>query len=596
MTAIAPQTDVYLLKVPLELDELNQLTFDSKEAQFAYFNSVPKLEADNFTYQRKDGVIRFPGLIDDILSYNYVMYRNEAYSDKWFYAFIVDMQYVNDNVTNIFIKSDTWQCWQFDLEYKPCLVEREHTNNDGIGVNLLPENVELGDFVVNGNLTQFGYRSDKMCLVVDVSMIENQANDAGVSLSYRWSDGQVHDPGSWINNVPNGVYHLIVGYSDPATTYRFANYVTDLYDDAGLGSAIINVYPMPKDMIGEVQSGLILESVDGGGVRHTIGADGLLSLPKSSFNAFNMGDYNFTRPSTIDGYTPHNRKLFSWPYCYCNVSNNAGTVIPYRYEDFASLYITFRCEGTFTPSGSFKAYPLDYKNILTGSGGVAYDYGVTGAKIPLGNWTSDAYTNWLTQNALNMKIEWAETILSGAGDVIGGYSEGSQTARSMMQNSAAGFSASQISSVSASAGAAGALAGAAGMAANVIGTAIKQYQRKTAANFVPDSAGGNLNTGDLTWARLLARFTYAPMSIKARAARIIDEFFDQFGYSTNRVKIPNVTGRRNWNFVKTNRCYIEADIPQTDLQEIKNMFDNGVTFWHNPATFADYTQNNDIIS
>ena len=596
MPVITPQTDVFLIKVPLEIDNLNQLTFADATAQYNYFSSLPRLEADNFTYQRKDGTIRFPALIDDIMSYNYVMYRNDAYSDKWFYAFITGMDYMNDNVTAIHIKTDTWQCWQFDLQYKPCLVEREHTNNDGIGVNLLPENVELGDFVVNGNLTQFGYRSDKMCLVVDVSMIENQANEAGVSLSYRWADGQVHDPGSWINNVPNGVYHLIVGYSDPIDTYRTANYVTDLYDDAGLGGAIINVYPMPKDMIGEVRSGLILESVDGEGVRRTIGADGLLSLPTSSFNAFNMGDYNFTRPSTLDGYTPRNQKLFSWPYCYCNVSNNAGTVIPYRYEDFSSLYIRFRCEGTFTPSGSFKAYPLDYKNIISGSGGVAYDYGVTGAKIPVGNWTSDAYTNWLTQNALNMKIEWAETILSGAGDVVGGYSEGSQSARAMMQNSAAGFSASQISSVSASAGAAGALAGAASMAANIIGTAIKQYQRKTAANFTPDSAGGNLNTGDLTWARLMARFTYAPMSIKARAARIIDEFFDQFGYSTNRVKIPNVTGRRNWNFVKTNRCYIEADIPQGDLQEIKNMFDSGVTFWHNPATFADYTQNNDIIS
>ena len=52
---------------------------------------------------------------------------------------------------------------------------------------------------------------------------------------------------------------------------------------------------------------------------------------------------------------------------------------------------------------------------------------------------------------------------------------------------------------------------------------------------------------------------------------------------------------RNWNFVKTIGCYIEADIPQDDLQEIKSMFDKGVTFWHNPATFADYSQNNDIL-
>jgi hypothetical protein len=68
-----------------------------------------------------------------------------------------------------------------------------------------------------------------------------------------------------------------------------------------------------------------------------------------------------------------------------------------------------------------------------------------------------------------------------------------------------------------------------------------------------------------------------------------------FGYKVNRVKVPNITGRRNWNYVKTIGCYIDADIPQTDLEQIKEMFDRGITLWHNPATFVDYSQNNDII-
>ena len=42
MAVIAPQTDVYLLKVPLEIDEVNQLTFANTTAQFNYFNSLPK--------------------------------------------------------------------------------------------------------------------------------------------------------------------------------------------------------------------------------------------------------------------------------------------------------------------------------------------------------------------------------------------------------------------------------------------------------------------------------------------------------------------------------------------------------------------------
>ena len=119
----------------------------------------------------------------------------------------------------------------------------------------------------------------------------------------------------------------------------------------------------------------------------------------------------------------------------------------------------------------------------------------------------------------------------------------------------------------------------------------RQYQ----ASLVPDQARGNQNAGDINMAEKRFAFTFYPMSIKAEYARICDQFMSMYGYRVNTVKVPNITGRRNWNYVKTIGCYIDADIPQTDLDEIKSLFNNGVTFWHNPATFADYTQNNDII-
>ena len=68
-----------------------------------------------------------------------------------------------------------------------------------------------------------------------------------------------------------------------------------------------------------------------------------------------------------------------------------------------------------------------------------------------------------------------------------------------------------------------------------------------------------------------------------------------FGYKIARVKIPNVTGRQNWNYVKTIDCNFSGNIPQTDLDIIKNMFNNGVTFWHNPATMYNYNNTNNIV-
>jgi hypothetical protein len=68
-----------------------------------------------------------------------------------------------------------------------------------------------------------------------------------------------------------------------------------------------------------------------------------------------------------------------------------------------------------------------------------------------------------------------------------------------------------------------------------------------------------------------------------------------YGYQVNTLKVPNITGRRNWNYIKTIDINITGNIIQEDMQKIKNIFNNGVTLWHNPSTYLDYSQNNDII-
>lgn len=126
--AIQPDTNLFLLKCPLELSNKHQLTFSNKNQQFEYFSNLDNLEINRISYQRKDSVIRYPAHIDSLLEYNYCMYQNDNYSNKWFYAFIVNMEYVNDSMTNIYIKTDVFQTWQFDLIYKQSFIEREMIN------------------------------------------------------------------------------------------------------------------------------------------------------------------------------------------------------------------------------------------------------------------------------------------------------------------------------------------------------------------------------------------------------------------------------------------------------------------------------------
>lgn len=568
MAVITPNTDLYLLKVPLEINDVNQLDFANATAQYNYFNSLPKIAVDDFTYQRKDSTIRFPLPYDEIITYNYCMYRNTEYSDKWFYAFITNMEYVNDNMTLITIKSDVWQCWQFDLTYKPCLIDREHTNDDTVGKNTLPEGLELGEFITNGNTRNFEY-STSYCIVVEVSQIQNTGD--GGTLSFEWEDGGGvnWDSTPTINGLVRGTTPLIVDYSDTAPSF---DSIRSLYDTAGLGDAIVNVYPLPRSLQNYTHHLLTLKVSNSGGVE--VQRVEHIKVLTSSSTVFSLNTHTFDKPTSLaNGYVPTNNKLLTYPYCYFNISNNAGTSITYHYEDFASNNqnnFEFKTEGVFCLGGSIKAIPINYKNIGsdTLTFGNALDYSITGAKYPVGSWKSDSYTNWLTQNAVNLNTQTVTTIISAGMDVVGGAMVG---------------------------GVGGAVAGTIAGGHQLIANAREQHLAKTRANFVPDQVQGNTNAGDFVWSKYHSPFTYLPMSIKPEYARCIDEYFNQFGYKCNRVKRPNITGRRNWNYVKTVGCYIEADIPQEDLQEIKNMFDNGITIWHNPIQFANYGADNDII-
>ena len=593
MAVITPNTDVILLKVPLELDEINQLTFANATAQYNYFYNLPnKLVFDTkFTYQRKDNSIKVEATVDDLYDYNYVMYRNTNHSNKWFYAFITNMEYVSDKVTSLTLKTDVWQTWQFQLTFKPVLIDREHTNDDTVGANTLPEGLELGEMVANGNTQNFGINSNdiqKFLVIADVTMVENSGTEQ--TLTFSWSDNSTTMPDSYVNGIPSGCYHIIIGEGGSYHLPSIGNFIS-VYEKAGLADAITSIYVLPKNILGpnDYKTGLTISTT---GAAPLASATGLSVITSSGLDPELMNTFNVIAPSTINTYTPKNNKLLSYPYCYFNVSNNAGTSVPYHYEDFSysiqTRWVTFRVEGVCCQGGSVKAVPENYKNITDNassisSTGNAYDYSVTGAKYPICSWTTDSYTNWLTQNAVNMNAQWTSTLIAGAIGI-------GATALT------AGLGAAALGMGTVGAALYGAAGGAIKAGGDLIGTAREQHLAKTQANLVPDQCQGNANVGDLVFSKLYCQFTYIPMSIKAEYARCIDEYFSQFGYKCNRVKVPNITGRTNWNYVKTIGCYIKADIPQDDLQEIKNMFDRGVTFWHNPSTFMDYTQSNAIVT
>lgn len=79
--------------------------------------------------------------------------------------------------------------------------------------------------------------------------------------------------------------------------------------------------------------------------------------------------------------------------------------------------------------------------------------------------------------------------------------------------------------------------------------------------------------------------------------RIVD-YFKRYGYSVNASMSINFNTRKYYNYIKTINCNIgSARVPYKDLEEIKNIFNSGITFWHidNGATIGNYIMENEEV-
>ena len=149
MATIIPNSEVRLIKnVPFSNNYKNVIQFNDRSSQENYFKGLPNLALDNFKYVRNNGTIKVPYYRDEILEYNYLMFKNKAYGDKYFYAFITNISYINPNTSAISFELDVFQTWFMDVEFKPSYVEREHCqrwNSDGTPViNTIPEGLDYG--------------------------------------------------------------------------------------------------------------------------------------------------------------------------------------------------------------------------------------------------------------------------------------------------------------------------------------------------------------------------------------------------------------------------------------------------------------------
>lgn len=306
------------------------------------------------------------------------------------------------------------------------------------------------------------------------------------------------------------------------------------YATAGKSEAILAIYAVPEFAFSteNIQGGYLMDNSNGSSVNEV---------------------YQ-TNQDNINGYYPKNNKLFVAPYNVLELTNNSGNTSvlnPALFDTFNDY--KFNIISSIVGNVKSICYPKNYAtqeefNILQRK--FSTENGVTLNDYPHCAYVSDTFKNWLALNGTSNNINLGLGALGGV--LFAGL--GAYMGNPLMV-------ASGVTSMS-----------------NSVGQYIGAMDK---ADVTPNQSRGNINNANPLIAQNVYGFYINHKTIKAEYAKIIDDYFTMFGYKVNRMEVPNLRSRQNWNYIETKNINLTGNIPNEHLNKIKSIFDNGVTLWHN---------------
>lgn len=398
--------------INIDRDYLNVLSYsESQMLNLCQTNAIAS--STKYSFIRNTGKIYTDFTYEQCLRANYIAFQNPDYSNKWFFAFIDDVQYKGEKNTEITYTVDAWSTWFDKWQKKNCYVVRHHVNDDVIGNYTLAENIDIGDVyqeseTIETSLNEF-YRYAVLSSYNPLATVSTMKQFGGITMY----NGQIF--GKWVFLFPDVralslyIYHC-----------NKDGHINDIQDMFYVPNAIIT----DSDLIqysGSVEANNTTENYSYWGLQYS-----------DDIESFNL---TINKRHSFTGYTPKNNKCFVYPYNYILATNNNGNTNIYKYEDFSGANCVFRFEGCLSVGCSIQCVPLNYKNMSRND-----DEGIPVPKYPTIAWSSDAFTNWLTQNGVNMQTGLLTNILgmaiSALGTVAGGSATSSSTASSSASNGA----------------------------------------------------------------------------------------------------------------------------------------------------------------
>ena len=248
-------------------------------------------------------------------------------------------------------------------------------------------------------------------------------------------------------------------------------------------------------------------------------------------------------PNYVDGsnpYIPKNRKLLYYPFSFIRVSAHNGSYNDYAYEYFNSAQINFEIKCINIPETNVVLYPLYYKNQ-----NICYEEKMVVSDFPICAWATSSFEEWWANNKFNIL--------------------GNVTCQALQSNPM-----------------------------GIVTSAFKTLSSIHQAVDLPTKIGGNVTTGNVNAGLSKQYIKFYNMSIKRERARVIDDYFERYGYATQLNKIPNRNVRPHWCYTKTNNCSITGSVPADDMRKICQIYDNGITFWKYGNEVGNYSLDNSV--
>lgn len=586
MANFQPSGKILIGRVPFDNSYRHTLTFSSVSEQTSFMmgRMDSSLEKDTYTYVRMNNSIRVMFNAERLYTYDYVMYQNSNYGDKWFYAFIVGVNYVNENCTELVLELDVMQTWYFDYTLKSCFVEREHVNDDTVGAHLNEEPaMPLQYQHLNFDMHIMEPRWGVLLLNAYMHYVDDEYHSNGV------------DPcqGVWTQGQYNACRYAIYDLNDADSKQRLSLDVQSL-NQHGAAETIADAFTLPANCFSIDDLIKFPIKINDTWTR----TSGKVWTLQEGVLPMAAGGTSVSKPSALGTYTPKNNKLLCYPYNYLEIGDFTGRVEDWRYEYFGTngfcrlsqrMVASADCQGYVTPDAyngipdspgghSFKPFTFDFTNKIS--------------------WVYSTYQNWAAQNALNNQL----AILGGVGAMAFSFLPGISAAGKMLgagaaqmehlgglglgqasQNALMSYSNAATREFGATKPNMGALGGGLAAIASTMGNIDRMRKHPNTSN---GNVGGNsrLQNGYTGW------YT-SQVCLLPEYAAIVDDFLDMYGYQVDRVKVPNRTGRPYWNYVKCqNSCHV-GNVPSDMMNQINKIYDAGITFWHT-SDVGNYSLNN----